>query len=154
MKFTYLLFFLFATAIYCSTKWKVDDPPLPVNRQDSSPNSNQGAFQDYFFVMEAGKVEEFSRKINAIELGTTMDEVISVLGPPNAGPASHGKKLTNERWMEYYVVKWRRTMGHPARDKVVWLDFDENTRLVEIESTVAGIESRRRTTKWESPLRN
>jgi|SRR5579864_6463483 len=100
----------------------------------------------YDYVRDAQDQERLRRDVAKVKLGTTLDDVGKLLGPPSEEKVLQAKPkpghVTPQRKaLVYYFKQLVHGQYNPNHDTMVELFFDEDGRLMGIDSHVEGIAS-------------
>lgn len=99
-----------------------------------------------YLLIDEGQRKMLIQKVQKIQIGTSCEEVKSVLGPPWSDDLQYKKDWSHEligRTFDYYVRKQDKDLVNEKLDQYVEFRFDPDNRLTSIYAqNVAGIVNR------------
>ena len=120
--------------IGCLRAWAIKE----YNYGGSNNRGENSDFSDkYYYEMDKKHQLELLENLKLIKLGSSVDEVIKILGKPTSDENLYSKKgVFKCRYISYYLKRWRKDLVNEKHDKLVWLVFDSKNNLIRIGSNV------------------
>lgn len=148
MSFYSVLLILLAATISCNSQQKYSSSAPTVStpkKQESVPMPNPDKPQNYYYEMKEEDLRSFSVKVERVQIGAPLNQVLDTLGKPDVEHNSIGKQPPDakvKKIIRYYAKIWEQGLINEKHDRYVSFYFDSSDHLLEIDSNIKGIRSR------------
>jgi hypothetical protein len=100
--------------------------------EDDSINTTS---EKYYYEMDKKQQKAFNEKLGSIKIGDSVHKVKMILGEPTYDQTLVSKEGEfRARVLQYCIKIWKKNLVNEKYDKSVWLIFDEEGKLIRIES--------------------